>query len=44
MIGRPVTSPHRRRRTTAGVAVGFGEHDAGESDARLERLGRGTAS
>ena len=32
---------HRQRRTTAGVAVEFGEHDAGESDARLERLGRG---
>ena len=33
--------PDRQRRTTAGVAVQLGEHDAGEADAVAERLGRG---
>ena len=32
---------HAQRRTTAGVAVELGEHDAGEADAVAERLGGG---
>ena len=38
MIGRPVTLRDRQRRTTAGVAVELGEHDAGEADAVQEGL------
>ena len=41
MIGRPVTVRDGQRGATAGVAVELGQHDAGEVDAVLERLGGG---
>ena len=41
MTGLPVTVRDRQRRTTAGVAVELGEHDAVVPDAVEERLGGG---